>query len=97
MKLKSGRPTPHNYEQFKTLDEYVEWFPNNIAKKFESVDHLISYIVNHHLITLSCLIASELNKPSKHDLLVIKYVNKLVGYPNLKDVILKYYKNRKVI
>lgn len=93
------RPPKHTYEQFKTVDEYFDWFQNNIEHKFDSPEYLCIFIVHNYAHTLLEILRLETNTPSKYDICIINHIIKTGVYHYLNMFIykrmLKIYKTRK--
>lgn len=91
--LDSKVPIDYNYN-FKTLDDIVDHYTNT-----SWIDHDIwaihIYLLTQHAEVILKILRSKTNKPSVHDLTVIKYASDNLIYSKDYGEILKVYKNRK--
>lgn len=86
--------------EVKTIDVFVDQYIRSQFKDPISDIQSCTYIINVHISKLLLLLKSKHNRPSKHDLLLIKLISKEtpdIGseFESIILQILKIYKNRK--
>lgn len=80
---------------FNSIDNLVEYYHKSPAFLDHEVCLVYIYLLNHYPTIILRILKTTINKPSVHDLYIIKYISTILIFKEVHSKILDAYKYRK--